>query len=417
MPEVWFPYGKTEIVARLRDENLLNVVYGKAIEAVKDSEKEISTSIDNPIGSEKLKKIVDTGKKVAIVIDGRETTPNNLILKVLLVKLNDLNIKNDDITVIIGCLYEPKEVYVEKILEKDIIDSIPLEIHDPYSKNLVHIGNTSRKKIYLNKTFSEADVKILTGKIDFHYFAGYQGGMTSTLHSICDSKSIQRNSKLLIHPKARTGNLEGNPVYRNLEEVARLARVSFSLNVITNNRGEIVKAFAGDLKKTFLEGVKLIDERYKIPVKKAADIVIVSPGGYPKDVNLFKAFKAIDSSQSIVKRDGVIILLAECVEGYGNEVFYEWTKTFNDEKAIEKEIKQKFRFGGHIAYYLSKIQKSNRIILVSAMPDYYSKKVFKLMTAKTANTALKSAFKIVGNKAKVLVVPDSSRTLPFINKT
>ena len=81
MPEVWFPYGKTEIVARLRDENLLDVVYGKAIEAVKDSEKEISTSIDNPIGGEKLKKIVDTGKKVAIVIDGRETTPNNLILK------------------------------------------------------------------------------------------------------------------------------------------------------------------------------------------------------------------------------------------------------------------------------------------------------------------------------------------------
>jgi nickel-dependent lactate racemase len=417
MPEVWFPYGKTEVVARLRDENLLDIVDRKTIEGIKDSEKEISSSLDNPIGSKKLKKIVDNGKKVAIVVDGRKTSPNNLILKALLVKINDLNIRNNDITVIIGLPYEPKAGYVEKILEKDVIDGISLEIHDPYSKNLVHIGNTRRNKIYLNKTFAEADVKILTGKIDFHYFAGYEGSMTSILPSICDSKSIQRNSELLIHPKARTGNLEGNPVYREMEEAARLARISFSLNVVTNNQGEIVKAFAGDFKKTFLEGVKLLDEMYKIPVKKAADIVIVSPGGDPKDVNLYKAFKAIDSTRSIVKRDGVIILLAECGEGYGNEVFYEWTKNYKDDKTIEKEIKKNFRFGGHIAYYLSKIQKNNKIILVSAMPDFYSKKVFKLMTAKTANTALKSAYNILSNKAKILVIPDASKTLPVINKT
>src|SRR4030065_284317 len=113
-----------------------------------------------------------------------------------------------------------------------------------------------------------------------------------------------------------------------MTEGARLAKVDFSLNVVTNRKDEIVKAFAGDLEQAFNEAVKLVDELYRVTVDRRADIVVVSPGGYPADMNLYQAYKALDNALQVVKRGGVVILVAECAEGHGNQVFYDWMEAF-----------------------------------------------------------------------------------------
>jgi nickel-dependent lactate racemase len=203
-------------------------------------------------------------------------------------------------------------------------------------------------------------------------------------------------------------------VHEDMTEAARLAKVDFILNVVTNSKGEIVKAFAGDLEQAFLEAVKLVDEMYRVTVDRRADIVVVSPGGYPADMNLYQAYKALDNALEVVKRGGVIILVAECPEGHGNQVFYDWMMRLGDLKAVEHEIKRNFVLGGHKAYYLLKAQQNHQIILVSSLPDYYATNIFKLKTARAVNDALGEALKIAGSQARVWAMPQGNFTLPQI---
>jgi nickel-dependent lactate racemase len=219
---------------------------------------------------------------------------------------------------------------------------------------------------------------------------------------------------MILHPNAKTGVLDGNPIHEDMVEAAKLARVDFILNVVTNSKGEVVKAFAGDLEQAFYEGVKVVDEMYRIPVDRKADIVVVSPGGYPADVNLFQAYKGVDNALEVVKRGGVIVLLAECPQGHGNPVFYDWMVKFSDIKTVEREIKRNFVLGGHKAYYLLKALQNHQIILVSLMPDYYGTNIFKLKTARAVNDALNEAFKVAGKNAKVWAMPYGNFTLPEV---
>jgi nickel-dependent lactate racemase len=221
---------------------------------------------------------------------------------------------------------------------------------------------------------------------------------------------------MLLHPKAHTGILEGNPVHEDMMEAAELAKIDFILNVVLNSKGEIVRAFAGNWKQAFYEGVKLVDEMYKVPVDRRADIVVVSCGGHPFDINLYQAYKAVDGALEIVKRGGVIVWVAECPEGHGHQVFYDWMKNYGTLKGVEKAIKRNFKLGGHKAYYLLKALEKVEIILVSVMPDYYAMDVFKLKTARSVNEALDEAFRIAGKDAKIWAIPYGNLTEPVLKE-
>ena len=186
---------------------------------------------------------------------------------------------------------------------------------------------------------------------------------------------------------------------------------------MTNSKRELVQAFSGDMEQAFHEGVKLVDDMYKVPIEKRVDIVVASSGGHPLDIDLFQAYKAVDSALNAVKRGGVIILVAECPEGHGNEVFYDWMREFKDLKQMEKEIKKRFVLGGHKAYYLTRALQRVKIILVSIMPEYLAINVFKLKTAKVVNDALRDAFDVAGKNAKVWAMPYGNLTLPFLKST
>jgi nickel-dependent lactate racemase len=253
----------------------------------------------------------------------------------------------------------------------------------------------------VNRIFAEADVRILLGDVNYHYYAGYGGGRKSVLPAVCGADTIQRNHAMLVNTNARTGNLENNPVHIDMTEAARLAKVDFIVNVVENKKGEIVKAFAGDLEAVFLEAVKLYDEMYLVTVDRRAEIVVVSAGGHPSDINLYQAYKGLDNALDAVKRGGVIILVAECLEGHGNQVFYEWMTKLPDVKTAEKEVRRNFVMGGHKALYLLKALQNHQIILVSAMPDFYAQSIFKLKTARAVNDALTEAFKLAGSAARV----------------
>jgi nickel-dependent lactate racemase len=336
----------------------------------------------------------------------------------ILDELNMAGVKTENITIIFGCGTHKavKNEEAVRLLDEAVLNRVKAISHDCKAEDLVYAGATQKHgtKVYLNRIFAEADVKILTGDVCFHYYAGYGGGRKSVLPAVSGEETIKHNHAMLLHPNAKTGVLEGNPIHEDMVEAAKLAKVDFILNVVTNSKGEVVKAFAGNLEQAFYEGVKVVDEMYRIPVDRKADIVVVSPGGYPADINLFQAYKGVDSALEVVKRGGVIVLLAECSQGHGNQVFYDWMVKFSDIKAVEREIKRNFVLGGHKAYYLLKALQNHQIILVSLMPDYYGTNIFKLKTARAVNDALNEAFSIVGKNAKVWAMPYGNFTLPEV---
>jgi nickel-dependent lactate racemase len=419
MVDVWLPYAKTEVCARVPTRSFLGSIEPKEKPGVSDAAGEIKRVLREPIGSKALTNIVKPEDEVAIVVDdATRPAPSYLMVPSILDELNIAGVKDEAITVIFGCGTHEAVTHEEavKLLGEAVLNRVKVISHDSKAQDLVYIGKTRRHgtKVYLNRVFAHADVKILTGDVCFHYYAGYGGGRKSVLPGVSGEETTKHNHAMLLHQKAKTGILDGNPVHEDMVEATKLAKVDFTLNVVTNSEGEIVKAFAGDLEQVFNEGVKIVDEMYRVPVNRKADIVVVSPGGYPSDVNLFQAYKAVDNALKAVKRGGVIILVAECPEGHGNQVFYDWMVKFKDAKAVEKAIKRNFVVGGHKAYYLLKALQKVQVILVSSMPDYYATNIFKLKTARAVNDALNESFNIVGKKAKVWTMPYGNFTLPEV---
>jgi len=418
MVDVWLPYGKSDVCVRIPARNFLDSIEPKKVPGVEDVNAEIERALSEPIGSKRLSEIAQPQHKVAIVVDDfTRNTPSQAMLLPVLAELNAAGVKDENVTVIFGCgthrAVKPEEA--RRLLGDEVLNRVKTVSHDCNSQDLILVGKTRhRTSVRLNRVFAEADVKVLLGDVNFHYYAGYGGGRKSVMPAISCRETISHNHAMLLDANARAGVLDGNPVHEDMTEAARLAKVDFILNVVTNSKGEIVKAFAGDLEQAFLEATKRVDDLYRVTVDRRADIVVVSPGGYPADINLYQAYKALDNALEVVKRGGTIILVAECAEGHGNQVFCDWMTRLKELKKVEREVKRHFELGGHKAYYLLKALKNHQIILVSSLPDYYANSVFQLKTARAVNDALREALKNAGSQTKVWSMPQGNFTLPEV---
>jgi len=417
--DAWLPYGKSQVCVRIPTRNFLGSIEPKEKPCVSNPRAEIERALKEPIRSKKLNEIVKPESRVAVVVDDvTRPAPSDVMIPPLLDELNNAGVKDENVTVIFACgihrSVKPDEAV--KLLGESVCSRVKTVSHDCKAQDLVQVGTTRKHgtKVFLNNLFVGAGIRILTGDIGLHYFAGYGGGRKSVLPGISGEETVKHNHALLLDSNARTGMLAENPVNQDMVEAAQMAKVDFVLNVVMNSKREIVRAFAGDLEQVFSEGIKLVDEMYRVQVDRRAEIVVVSPGGDPSDVNLFQAYKSVDNALEVVKRGGVIILVAELPEGHGNQDFYEWMTKFNDLKTIEREIRRNFVVGGSKAYYYMKALQKARIILVSSMPDYYAANVFKLKTARAVNDALNEAMNMVGKNAKIWTLPLGNCTLPEV---
>jgi len=420
MVDVWLPYGKTDVCVRVPARNLIGSIEPRERPACPDAKAEVERALTEPVpvGTRRLSEIALPESKVAIVVDdATRKAPSYDMLLPVLAELNLAGVRDENITVIFGCgTHRPVTPDEAKmLLGEEALKRVKTVSHDCKATDLISVGATSHgNKVMLNRVFAEADVRVLLGDVNFHYYAGYGGGRKSVLPAIAGEESIKLNHALMLNANARTGVLESNPVHEDMTEAARLAKVDFVVNVVTNSKCEIVQAFAGEPETAFQECVKACDDMFRVTVDRRADIVVVSCGGHPADINLYQAYKAVDGALEAVKRGGVIVLVAECPEGHGNQVFYDWMVKFQDLKTVEREIKRNFVLGGHKAYYLLKALQNHQIILVSSLPDYYATNIFKLKTARAVNDALDEAFNIAGKAARVWTISQGNFTLPEV---
>jgi nickel-dependent lactate racemase len=414
MVEVWIPYGTTEVPVRV-GESLLDVIDAKGLPTDESGSKEVLRALNNPIGTKRLEEMVKPGDKIAIAV-ADDLSPNHLILPILVEKLNVSGIRDSDIILFLG--HDPKADRVTSRVSDELVNRVNVVAPPINTNGFIRVGRTSRRtRVHIKDAFMEADLRILTGGVGFHPHLGYIGGRSGVfLPSICGPETIQHSHSYILDPKSRVGGLERNPINEEAEEIAHMVNVNFIINVVFNTNGEVVKAVAGDLDGAFLEGVKIVDTELRVSTEKTAGIVILSSGGDPWDVTLYRASMGLAAALKVVQTGGVMVWVAECPRGYGNSTFYDWMVNLKTIKEVEREVKRNFVIGGDMAYLLLKALRKVRIILVSMIPDYYATGIFGLRTARTVNAALKSAHRMVDRKSTVLILPHGNTVLPIVNK-
>lgn len=379
--KIELPYGKSKLTLEVPESMFSEILLPKKKEGVKNPISEVEKSIRNPVPTEfsPLDELINGSGKTSIVVnDITRSTPTHLMLPPILRVLKECGVQRDDIRIIIatGTHRPVTREEMNKILG-DIAGKYKVLNHN-CDDELVYLGETSfNTPVYLNETFMESEYKILTGEVELHYFAGYSGGRKSVLPGVSGRETITRNHSMLLDPRSDIGVLDGNPVHEDMTEAAEMAEITFTVNIVKNEKKEIVSVFSGDFKEVLRRGAKVVDQMYKVKAKEKVDTVLVSAGGFPRDINVYQAQKAVFNAEKMVKRGGTIILFAQCKEGVGNKVFEEWMRECNDLKDAEERVKEKFVIGGHKAYYWFRTVENYRLIMVTDLPKEIVEDMFR----------------------------------------
>jgi nickel-dependent lactate racemase len=414
LTEISLNYGTKKIFAEIPDRNYSGTLEVDEPSSIKNPEAEILRHLRKPINCQPLNSMAHPKDKVAIIVnDHTRPSPTRIILPPILEELKRTGIPRDNVNIIFGCgtHRKVKEQEAKNLLGEVIAEETEWTSHDCEAEDLVYLGTTSRgTRVAINPLVAKADLKILTGDICYHFFAGYGGGRKSILPGVASKEAIIKNHSMITNPKSEVGVLEGNPIHEDMVEGAKLANPSFIVNTVQNTKKGLIGAFCGELESAFREGVKFLDEIYRVKSDKA-DIVIVSAGGYPRDIDLYQAYKAIHNALPVLNNNGIIIFVAECREGVGNKVFEEWMKKYSTAEQMKNQLEQNFIMGAHKAYYLTKALQRAKIYMITEISSKELEKVYRIIPVKTVEEALTDAFNTMKKDAKIKVIPYGSSVL------
>ncbi len=320
-------YGRQGLEITLPDK--VDVLTTHFVPGITDEVEAIRYAIREPISSLPLSSLIKEGDRVVLVhTDITRATPNHRLLPVLLEELLEAGIATEDITLLNGLgTHRPQtEAELRDMLGDQIVDNFRCLQHDCNDdQNLVLLGETSLgNPVRINRHYLESDVRILTGFIEPHFFAGFSGGPKAVLPSLAGSESVYSNHGLdmIAHPQAAWGVTTGNPIWEEMREVALRTEPTFLVNVALNTRQEITAVFAGDMLAAHAQGSAYVRQNAMVAVKEPYDIVITTNSGYPLDQNLYQSVKGISAAAQVVRDGGAIIIATACEDGLPNHGRY-----------------------------------------------------------------------------------------------
>jgi nickel-dependent lactate racemase len=414
-------YGSTTFPLELPPQRLAGVIAPSPCSVSESPEAIITAALD---GCAAVFSTFKSGEKVVIVTsDITRYTGSEIYLPLLVERLNRQGIADADIEILIALGIHRKQTTQEhqKILGS-LYGRIRVTDHEcDNSAELVVIGTTANGvEVSINRRAVEADHLILTGTIGFHYFAGFGGGRKSVLPGIASRKSCMASHFAVLNPGegsgknplATTGNLEGNPVHQTMVEGCAFAKPSFILNTVLSADKRIIAAFAGDWREAHEAGCRYYRERFAHPLTEKSDLVIASCGGFPKDINLIQAHKSMEYAAQALKDDGVMILLAECRDGFGNGTFFNWFR-HKRLKDFEAALRAGYEINGQTAYSLLQKAQRFRIILVSLFPAEQVEQM-GMIPAQTLDEALNLASGMLPPEWRCYLMPEAGSVLPVV---
>jgi len=369
------PFGKQTVNVFLPDKNVISFNAGKGTKAgsgyKSDKQDDLNEhdivmhAIKNPVQSPTISSLSYKKNNACILAsDITRPCPSNKFLPHLISELKKGGVRT--IKVIFGLGIHRQHTAEEKLKLAGESAAEDCMLLDSGAGRFIDIGKTSYSTpVEISEHVLSSDFIIATGNIEYHYFAGYSGGAKALMPGVCSYNSICANHSMMLEDMAAAGEFEKNPLRQDIEEAGRMAGIDFIFNVILDDSKRIIGAVAGKNNEAFIEGIKTYDAIYEVSSPEKADIILVSAGGFPKDINLYQAQKALESVKNIVKDGGIIILVARCMEGFGEERFEEWMHYTKDFESIYGKLKQKFVLGGHKAVAVSRLLTLASVMLYS----------------------------------------------------
>lgn len=416
--DVQIPIGRQVITARV--PNCIGVADPAYVPGVPDAREEVRRALREPIGTPPLSDIARGRRDAVIVVnDITRPYPGRIMVEEIARELNAAGIPDERIALLVayGQHRDNTDAELRAQYGDEAIDRFRVVHHhanDPEAN--VTIGYTrGGVEVSVDRFYMESDLKILTGCIAPHQFAGFSGGRKSVIPGIAGINAIRRHHSFPIRPEAISlGRLEGNRFHEESLEAARMTGVDFIVNAVDNTRRELVRCVAGDLEAAHLAGVEVSRAIWTVKISETPRIVIVSPGGFPRDFDLHQSQKSLGCAEMVLPEGGGVILCAECPDGSGKPGVL-LRRAGTPDELIEDFCANGMRPDGNgKAYMLARAAKRFCIALAgSKIPQGELREMF-MDGYDTVEEALSMMFARLGEDAPVLVIPNASEIIPVV---
>jgi nickel-dependent lactate racemase len=407
--EIDLPEGRTTVIEPSHNPGL-------------PEEKEaVFRALASPIAARPLREWIKPGDKVCIVFtDKTRATPNHRLIPWLLEFLKD--IPREQITLLnsLGTHVPNSREELEILLTPEVVRNYRVINHDAETEDaLVQFGTTrDGTPALISRELAEADVRIITGFIEPHFFAGFSGGVKGIMPGVAGLKTIVSNHgyKNIGDPSSTFGITEGNPLWEELRDIALRVGPSFLLNVTLNEQRQITGVFAGDLIQAHKAGTEFVRRSAMQKVKAPFEVVVTTNSGYPLDLNLYQGVKGMSAGARILEHNGTLILACECREGIPSKSPLD--QLLKMAKSPE-EILTMLSTPGFVrpeqwqAQIQALIQRRAKVHLYSALPEAEVRSAFLTPCADIAAT-VKQRLEELGPNARVAVLPQGPLTIPYL---
>ena len=393
-------YGRTSIKFST-DDDRFSIISDDATAQAPLTDVQIGAAFDSPIASPPLDEIAGSDDSVLIVVsDATRATASAHVVNLLVRRLVQAGVSAANIAVIFATGIHRRVTEEEKreLLTPFIVQRLRTLDHDAYdSAGLVSLGATpSGLPVEVSSALREFSRVILIGGINFHYFAGFTGGRKSVCPGLASARTIEATHMLAFDferggRKAGVGPglLEGNAVHEECDRVAELVAPAFGINTIVDESKRAVNVFCGDWRLAHRAGCDHYLKHHSFPIASKRDAVVVSCGGFPHDINMIQAHKALDMAAHACNDGGTIILLAECANGLGRDDFLKWFDAA-DSRALENRLRNGYEVNGQTAWSLLTKAERFRVCLVSQLPDDQVR-LMRMIPVRTIEEALDQA--------------------------
>jgi len=376
MPKIDLKYGRTLVPLRY-DESRFSVL-GSDRQREPLTDPEIGARLDEPIDSLPLDDLIRPGDRVLLVVsDATRQTGAGQVVNLLARRLiaNGSNAADINIIFATGIHRRVSDEERRTILSPFIIQRMKTIDHDANDpiKNF-RVGEISGGiPVELDWTLTEFDRIVLIGGVTFHYFAGFTGGRKLICPGLASAKTISATHRLAFDCETMdrrqgvgTGLLDGNAVHEAFLEAASFAKPSFAVNTIVDDLGRVIDFYYGDWISSHRHACDAYAEAYTVPITEKRELVVASCGGYPLDINLIQAHKALEAASVACRDGGVIVLLAECEDGLGRSDFLDWFDA-RDSNALAQKLCESYQVNGQTAWSLLKRAERFEIRLASRL--------------------------------------------------
>jgi nickel-dependent lactate racemase len=380
----------------------------------------VAQRLARPSGSLPLSRLVRSGDRVAVAIsDVTRYSATEMFLPPLLRETDAAGIPRGRVTLFVarGTHRAMTEGELRDAIGPEIDSGLRVAQSDPEGA-LADLGTTSRgTRVLVSQPLMEHDRIVLTGTISFHYLAGFGGGRKALVPG-CAGRETAHQAHFRIfrtdgpgkHPLARPGILAGNPVHEDVVEAVTMASPTFLVNTLLTPSKKLFDMVAGHWQKAHEEGCARYAKQYRVPLARRYPLVIASAGGFPKDINLIQSHKAMDNAYLAVEPGGVLVLLAECPDGFGSSTFFPWFR-FGDPETLERELRANYQIYGQTAHAVLTKARACRVVLVSSLKPE-DVETMGMTPAASPAEALRIAKGMLGELPVPLVIPDAGYVLP-----